>query len=207
VRTLSLGWTKFREIPTLATLAAVLGLFNLGVGAIATFLVAVGLSDWKWSSVTIGWMLAGGSLASAAGSMICPWVVPKRRPITRIGWWLGLCAGSSLLLMVPSRLAVVVGFWLMSLTAGGLNVTTLTYRKTIIPDEYAGRLNALMRTLIAGSIPLSAIILSLGSQSGSVLKFVPVTAAACTAALVWGLLIRRRRGPGEQLSIPVDEER
>lgn len=194
-RSFARGWAKFVEIPTLRTLASVLGLFNLGVGAITTFLVAVGISDWHWSSAAIGWVLAIGSLGSAAGGWICPRVARQRQPTTRIALWLGLSAVSSLLMLAPWRIAVVVSFWLMSLAAGGLNVTTLTYRRNIIPDEYAGRLNAIMRALIAGAIPMSAVVLSIGSGHESVVKFLPVTLAACGAAVVWGLVARRLPSP------------
>ncbi len=198
VRSFSLGWARFRSTATLPSLTAVLALYNLGVGSVAVFIISVASGPWGWATTTVGWVISVGSLCSAAGAWVGGRLLRGRSSARRAQVWLAVSGASSLVMLVGVPWCAIAGFWAMSFAAGAFNVETLTYRRSIIPDEYAGRVNSIVRCFVAGAIPFSALMLAATADQADGVKFLPITISAVLAAAAWSLVLRRR-GTGAEL--------
>ncbi|UTT59424.1 MFS transporter [Cellulosimicrobium cellulans] len=191
-RSIRLGWRTFRTIPRLGLLTVVLALYNLGVGSIAVYFVAVASGAWGWSSLLVGGVISMGSLASAAGAWVGRRVLAGSSTLRRIHFWLGASAVAALLMPLGLEWVVSIGFLAMSFCAGAFNVETLTWRRAVIPREFAGRVNSIVRFFVAGAIPGSALVLSFVADGTPLVRFLPVTVAAVLAAMVWTVALRRQ---------------
>lgn len=195
-RSFSLGWARFRGTTTLPSLTAVLALYNLGVGSVAVFVISIASGPWDWEPTTVGWIISAGSLSSAVGAWVGRRLFRHRAPGRRAQAWLGVSGASSLVMLAGIPWCAVIGFWAMSLAAGAFNVETLTYRRSIIPDEYAGRVNSIVRCFVAGAIPISALMLAATADQPDAVKFLPITISAVLAAAAWSVVLARTGSHG-----------
>lgn len=144
-----------------------------------------------------GLVLSGGGVGGVAGALLA------RRISVRIGQartiWLSLVVTQPLLLLVP----LAGRGWLISLYAvgwlafgfGGVvyNVAQVSFRQAICPDRLLGRMNASVRFLVWGTLPLGAL---LGGVLGEVIGIhatLWVGAAGCVLAPLFVVLSPLRR--------------
>jgi MFS family permease len=188
------GWrsllaTGFREFPRISgipLLTVVLGLYYLGTGGLRAALVAIAQSTWRWSSQQAGLALAAMAAATALGAWAAGGVLLERSNRHRIGFWLAVCVAGGFAMLVPGAWVIVAGLCLLSFGEGGINVTTNEYRAEIIPDGLIGRINAIVRAVATGVVPLSALLLGLTSSLPvTSLWLAPAAAGALAAGLVW----------------------
>lgn len=167
-------------------LTVALSLYNLGAGSLPAVVVAMAGEVWGWPAGTIGFFQSGGALASAVGAGLAPRLAARATPRLRVGAWLGGTLLGGLVLVIPSPVAMVVGFYLVFGAEGGLNVSTMTLRRQIIPDLLVGRVNTLIRTFVSGAVPLSSLLLA-GAAGSSVysLRVLPVVVGPMLALTAW----------------------
>jgi len=183
---LRVGFAYFRSRPDLMRLTFSVALYNLGAGALEPTLLTLGADRWHWSSAAMGIAVSCGAVAAAIGAWASPLVAARRTRHRRITLWLAVAAAGSLVLLVGSPIIVIAGFCLLCLGEGGGNAATMAYRQAEIPRELAGRVNAIIRTVVIGAVPVSALLLGLTvNLTGSVLIFLPVTATAVLSVFVW----------------------
>lgn len=149
-----------------------------GIGGILGALVAGRLAGWLGAGPTIWWSLA----SSAPFAILLPWAEP--------GWrvWLG-----------TAGLAVVFGGSVV------FNVVQVSLRQAITPDRLLGRMNATMRFLVWGTLPLGGVLGGvLGDWLGARTTLVLATAGATLAFLpvVASPLRRLRQVPAPEPDQP-----
>lgn len=149
------------------------------------------------SAGTIGLLLAAGSVGGIAGALGSSWIARRigsartiwgamtcaalggvLPPLTQPGWRLGLFAA---------------GMFVFSFAAVVYNVAQVSFRQALCPERLLGRMNATMRFLVWGTMPLGGV---LGGAIGTALGprgALWVAAAGGFLAPLWTLLSPMRR--------------
>ncbi|MGW0118420.1 MFS transporter [Streptomyces sp. NPDC003327] len=189
----------------LRRIATATGLFNLAWSATMSLLLAVVLDHGAGETaagVVVACFGAGGIVGAAV--------------VRRFTAGLGRSRAITAALAVPAPFTVLAGLtgrvplWLTGLALFGVgasavmyNVTQLSLRQQITPPELLGRVNATMRFLVWGMIPLGAALASAGTR---VVGATAVTALAGTAgAFVWLVLVRLGADDEEEAPEPVPD--
>ncbi|NUR84642.1 MAG: MFS transporter [Nonomuraea sp.] len=150
---------------------------GLGAGAIGLIMAAGGL---------------GGFLGALLTGRLTRWLGEHRT------LWLAIAVPAPLLLLVPLaqpdwRLGLVVAQeFAMGVGAVVYNVSQLSYRQSVTPDELLGRMNATMRFAVWGTLPLGGL---LGGVLGTTLGIRPTIALAGAGGCLAFLWVVSRRTP------------
>jgi predicted MFS family arabinose efflux permease len=174
-------WLAHHEVRWLVLAMSV---SNLAVGAIETVLITR-LSTMGIRALSASVLIALGLVAAALGSRLSPYLFPRHRVEVRIllfqaAAFLALCVTAS-----PTLIASMAGFLTLSLALGASNVVSIYYRQDVIPQDVAGRVNAVIRMFIAGAIPLSAIVYSFSSHLPDALFWGPPIALGAAGLMTW----------------------
>lgn len=148
--------------PSLRALAVSGALFNLGVFVTGTAVVVLLAEQLKISAGTVGLWFAIGGLGGLAGAFVV------RRVTERIGQgpavWGGMVVAGVAGLIVPLAEADW-RLWLAgvgnALVSTGLvinNVNSMAIRQQLCPQELQGRMNASIRFLIFGAMPIGSFL-------------------------------------------------
>ena len=155
----------------LRSIAACTGSANL-FGNIATAIfILYAARDVGLSAATIGLIFAVGALGFLAGALVA------NRVATRIGVGPTIVVSAFLgwpavLLIAIAPAGLEVPFFVVSGVLGGLsvsiyNINQVSFRQAITPERMQGRMNATMRFVVWGTIPIGAILGGiLGGQIG-----------------------------------------
>ncbi|HEY9335453.1 MAG TPA: hypothetical protein VIQ79_13555, partial [Kribbella sp.] len=121
----------------------------------------------------------------------------------RILAWQLLVAVGCLGFLLPGPVPKAVAYAVACFGFAGSNVNTIRFRQETIPPQLSGRVNSIIRMVIAGSVPLSAFLYGAVVQhTESTLQWVPLTAGTTLAVLVWAVYLtgtRRRTQNTEKL--------
>jgi MFS family permease len=186
LRLLREGFAYFRYNGHLKGLTASLAIYNAAAGAMPEAILVVGAAHWRWSITRVGLALSGGALAGAVGAHLSGvlWAgVPLTGRITR---WVRCATLCSPLLLVPWPYAALTVYYVQAFAEGGVNVSTMTLRQRIIPAEFVGRANVIVRMCVTGAVPVSSAVL--GASTGAatpVLFFLPVVVGSLVSLLWW----------------------
>ncbi|MFD8236331.1 MFS transporter [Streptomyces sp. NPDC059696] len=180
------GFTAFWRLTQVRRLTAAMTIFNLGAGAVPTVLVVLAQTRWHWSPEMTGAALGLGAAGAATGAWITPRVARRRRLQTRVGIWFAVCGLGGAAMLLGSSIAVIAGFFLLSMGEGGMNVTTNEYRYNAIPDELLGRVNAIIRAAVISGAAASSVVLGYTvSLDDSWAWLAPVVIGAVVATGLW----------------------
>lgn len=177
----SLGWAVFVLFATreLGLEPGLLGVV-LGIGSVG-FLAGALLAQPAARHLGLGPAIVGSSFASGAGAFLIP------------------LAGS----LAPLAIPLLVASQLLSgLGTPVYNVNQVSLRQTITPDHLQGRMNASMRFLVWGTMPIGSLLGGwLGDLVGLQATLV-VAAAGQALAVLWVLLspVRRLREQPEPVA-------
>ncbi|MFF2192322.1 MFS transporter [Streptomyces sp. NPDC058157] len=185
--------------PALRRIAAATGLFNAAWSAVAALLIALMLAHGL-SRTGAGAVMSALGAGGLAGSFAV------RRLARRLGAGRSITVG----LMLPAPFALLAGLtgrvpvWatavaLFGVGAGAVvyNVAQISLRQSVTPPELLGRVNATMRTLVWGMIPLGAALASAATRVADPAGV--VLAGGGAAACAWVLLLRL---PGNRVESP-----
>ncbi|HEX3588531.1 MAG TPA: MFS transporter [Pseudonocardiaceae bacterium] len=145
---------------------------NLSTGLIGAVGVLVLTRQLGASAGVVGLLLAGGGVGGVIGALLAGRIARRFGQARTI--WLSLVATQPLVLLIP----LAGRGWLLSLYAigwlaygfGGVvyNVAQVSFRQAICPDRLLGRMNASVRFLVWGTIPLGSLLGgALGSAIGT----------------------------------------
>lgn len=195
IRSIVDGGRTFLQIRGIWQLTLTLSVYNLGAGGLYALLLVVGARQWQWDAGLVGALLSLGALSSAIGA----WVVPRvgtNAPVTlQVAGWLGVAAAGGFLLSGQVPAVVAIGYCVLMLADGSLNVTTMVFRQAQIPDDYVGRVNAWIRMFLQGSMALSSILIGFSVDlTPPSLTFVIPGALVASSVLCWILLRPRNAG-------------
>ena len=154
------------------------------------------------SAGVVGVIFAIGSVGGLVGAFLAGWVARK----LGIGPTLGVAIiiGGIALLSTP---IAVVGAPVLVLAATGFiegltipvyNISQVSLRQAITPDRLQGRMNATMRTIVWGTIPLGAFIGGILGTAIGLVQTIVLGGAVSLLAAVWiflGPVIRLKEQP------------
>ncbi|MBV8460812.1 MAG: MFS transporter, partial [Candidatus Eremiobacteraeota bacterium] len=176
--------------PVLREIAACTSTSNLGNAMSSAVYLIFAYRTLHLGPAVVGAVLAFGDFG-IAGAL---WAGPLARRFG-LGKTLAACA----LLFGVASLLPILAFWkfpvfflfvsqlLISFANPVYNVNQVSLRQTITPDELQGRMNATMRTIVWGTLPVGALI---GGALGSAIGVLPTIAIAGTITLSAALFIR-----------------
>lgn len=194
----------------LRAIAGCTATWNLFGNVIFAVLVLYATRELGLEPVAVGAVFAAGGASALAGALLAGPVARRLGvgPTIIAAPTLGIL-GSLLLVLAggPPMLAValLVGAQLVGGLAGTIyNVTQVSLRQAITPDRLQGRMNATMRFIVWGTLPLGAL---LGGWLGDRLGLRPtllIGAAGVPLAALWVLLspLRRLRATPEPTEVP-----
>ncbi|MEO7039866.1 MAG: MFS transporter [Candidatus Elarobacter sp.] len=184
------------ESPVLRTIAACTATSNLGSSMLSAVLLIFAYRNLHLHAATLGLVFAlanvgfvGAALATRstrrfglgatlAGSILLAGVAPLFLPLA--------------LHVAPIAVIFIVTL-VQTVTTPIYNINQVSLRQTIVPQELQGRMNATMRTIVWGTMPLGALI---GGVLGTALGIVPTIFVAGTitsSACLWILCGPARR--------------
>ena len=196
-------WEGIRVVlgnPTLWKIAGCTGTTNLGTNIVFAVYLIFAFRHLHLSPSIIGFIFASGAVGGLLGAV-------SAGPLARrfgLGPTLMLgISGDLALLLVPlaqfglAAPLLFASFLVMSFGGTVYNINQVSLRQTITPDRVQGRMNATMRTIVWGTIPIGSF---LGGAMGDQIGVVPtliVGAAVAGTAGVWILAgpIRLREHP------------
>lgn len=191
-----------RVLRSIAGCGATSNFFFSAVGALFILFVTRTLG---LSAGAIGLVLALGNLGSVAGAILA---APVAR---RIGTGPAIVAGSLLagfavapiVLATPgSALPILIAMQaVVSLANVVYNVNQVSLRQTITPLRLQGRVNATMRFVVWGTMPLGSLAGGLAGELLGLRGGIAVGAAGASLAFLWVLL-----SPVRSLRVPPESE-
>ncbi|MFC4015483.1 MFS transporter [Nonomuraea purpurea] len=143
-------------------------LINLSVSAVLGLSVLFLAQEVKLSPGVIGLLLMSGGVGGLIGGLTGGWMARKLG--TARMTWLAVAVASPFGLLLPMTQADwrVVCFAITSIvlswSAALSNVGQITYRQSSTPDHMLGRVNASVRFMVWGTMPLGALLGGLVAQ-------------------------------------------
>jgi MFS family permease len=189
--------------PILWRIAGCTATTNLGSNMIfgAVFLVFA-YRELHLSAGTVGLIFAAGSVGGLIGAFLAAWVAKKLGIGPTLA--LSIVVGSLALLATPVALiaAPVLVLSLLGLI-GGLtgpiyNISQVSLRQAITPDRVQGRMNATMRTIVWGTIPIGAFIGGILGTAIGLVQTILVGGVVSLLAALWivlGPVVRLKEQP------------
>jgi len=142
------------------------------------------------------------SVGALAGAFLAGWVArklgigPTLGVMVMVGG-LALLATPIALVGAPAVILATTGF-IEGLTIPIYNINQVSLRQAITPDRVQGRMNATMRTIVWGTIPLGAFIGGILGTSIGLVQTIALGGILSTLAASWiflGPVIRLREQP------------
>ena len=189
--------------PILWRIAGCTATFNLGSNMVfgAVFLVFA-YRQLQLSAATVGIVFAVGSAGGLVGAFFAAWVArklglgPTLGIATAVGG-LAILATPVALVLAPVAVLAALGF-LGGLTGPIYNISQVSLRQAITPDRVQGRMNATMRTIVWGTIPLGAFIGGILGTSIGLVQTIVLGGIVSVSAALWiflGPVIRLKEQP------------
>jgi predicted MFS family arabinose efflux permease len=174
--------------PILWRITACTATANFGSAISGAVFVIFLLNILSFSPVLIGLLGTVGAVGFLLGTVITP-VVTKR---LGLGWAIVISAGI-MAINIATPLAIF-GHAFLIVGAIGLaagitlpiyNINQVSLRQTIVPDRVQGRMNATVRTMNWGTVPVGAIIGGLLGPTVGIIGTILIGGALQGAAVLW----------------------
>jgi MFS family permease len=197
--------------PVLRTLAASTGVWNLFENARWALLVLFMTRDLGLGPGAIGAVFAAGSSGFLIGTLL-PARMARRFGLGRAitGGIAGVFPGGLLIAAatgppVVAGVLVAAGMFVEGITGPTYDVNQFGLRQAVTPERVRGRVNASLRVMIRGTVPLGAL---LGGVLAEAIGLRPVVALAALGppaalALVWWSPVRSLREMPERVEAQV----
>ena len=189
--------------PILWRIAGCTATSNLGSNIIfgAVFLVFA-YRQLHLAAGIVGVVFAIGSVGGLAGAFLAPWVartlgIGPTLGITSAVGGLALLAIPIALIGAPAVVLATSGF-IEGLVVPIYNIAQVSLRQAITPDRVQGRMNATMRTIVWGTIPLGAFIGGILGTNLGLVQTVVLGGIVTTLSTLWiflGPVIRLKEQP------------
>jgi len=170
--------------PGILWLVVTMSIANLAVGELETVLITI-FGREHVDATAISVILAAGLLVGAAASRFAGRVLPHLPVEKRVLVFQTMCFLSLCIVTLPGVYFKIAGYLAISLSFAFSNVASILYRQDVIPIEFAGRINAVIRMFITGSISLSGFIFAFSSRWDGYLFWVPAMVLSTVSVLIW----------------------
>jgi len=195
--------------PILQTLAVSTGLWNLFDNARIAVLVLLLARELHLSAGAIGLVFAVGGIGFVLSTLF-PARAARRFGLGRaiVGGIIGVIPGGLLIAAAGGSAPVggglvAAGLFLEGLAVPIYDVNQFNLRQAVTPDHLRGRVNASVRVLIRGTLPLGALIG--GTLAGAIRVRAVLLLAACgpvvALGIIWRSPVRTLREPPEPAAI------
>lgn len=182
------GIRFLRSSRLLTSLAVLAGLLNLAASAyLAVFVLwAVGEdSAMGLQPPTYGMLLALAGVGGALGALV---VEPVAARIGEVRALLGSASLAALLLVVPvaapTFTAAGPAILVVGVCSAITNVTIVSMRQRLIPNDLLGRVNATYRLVGMGTMPIGALLGGLAAEHAGIAPVLLATAALSLLAIL-----------------------
>ncbi|MDA4116746.1 MAG: MFS transporter [Thaumarchaeota archaeon] len=146
----------------LRSIAACTATANLFGGMINAVIILYAVNRLGMTPVLLGAMLALGSVGALLGALTAARIATH----IRVGWLIILSAiifSGGWLFVIPAvppygAYYLLAAFFIISFGSVVYNVNQISYRQALVPVKLQGRLNATMRFLVWGTLPIGAVI-------------------------------------------------
>lgn len=186
-------WEGIRFVlgnPTISRIAGSTSTSNLGGNIVfAVYLIYV-YRFLHLSPGVVGVVFAAGAIGGLLGALSASWIA------ARIGLgptlFVSITAGGLSLVLVPLAQygfaipLLIASFFVGSWVNPVYNINQVSLRQAITPDRVQGRMNATVRTIIWGTIPIGAFI---GGTLGTVYGVIPAIYVGIAVSLLAGAWI------------------
>ncbi|MGN9838591.1 MFS transporter [Nonomuraea sp. H19] len=148
--------------------AASTALVNLCISAVLGLSVLFLAEEVALSPAVIGVLLMSGGIGGLIGGLTGGWL--SRKYGTARMTWLAATLGAPFGLLLPMTQAdwrvacFAITSIMLSWSAALTNVGQITYRQTVTPEQLLGRVNASVRFLVWGTMPVGALLGGLLAQ-------------------------------------------
>ena len=148
--------------PTLRCIAACTGSGNFFVNGLFAIFVLYAVRSLHLSSVEVGAVFAVGSVGSVVGALLASRLqrrfgVGRAILLTSVGFSVGGIAVPLAPRSFPLPV-LMAGFAVMSFASVAYNITQVSLRQAMTPERLQGRMNAAMRWVIWGTIPIGTLL-------------------------------------------------
>ena len=171
--------------PHLRSIAGCTATSNLFSAVLAAVFLLYAVRELDFSAGTIGLVFMLGNIGFLAGAAVT----------TRVSTWLGLgpticwsvllsSTGAVVIALAPHTGALewfIAGQFLTSLGSPIYNISQVSYRQAITPMKMQGRMNATMRFMVWGTLPIGSL---LGGVLGSTLGLRPTLVIAAVGGML-----------------------
>ena len=153
------GLRWLRSQPILPTLAAIVGIINLGFMAATTVLVLLLEERADVGSLGYGLILGLGAIGVVAGNLLAE-RFGRRFPLRlTLGATTTLSGAALTTIALRPTAPVIAGLLAAAGCAGAVwNVLTVSLRQTVIPGPLLGRVNSVYRLVAYGTMPAGALL-------------------------------------------------
>lgn len=185
-----------RDRAIIATTIAFMA-FNIAEGMLLVAAPWLAKTKLTGGATTLGVLLALTATGEIVGAALAGGIRTQRSPIRAIGTVQALAAvGYLTLLATPNRVVIGAGFLLVGLLSAPMTVWAQSLRMRRIPAELHGRVFALLRTLMQGTLPLGSLVVTPFVVNGSIgLAAIVMTLIAGLPGLILLADLRRDRQP------------
>ena len=175
--------------PVLSRITGCTGTSNFGSGMFGAVETVFIVRTLHASPLVLGLVFSVGAVGSMAGAASAAWFA-RRVGSARIIWLSMAASGPFLFVAVFAFPGAGVLLVSVSIAAGGLcavvyNTSQVSYRQLICPPQLVGRMNASIRFLVWGTIPLGAVVGGVLAALTSVRVTVAASAVVSVLATVW----------------------
>ena len=174
--------------PLLRSIAGCTATSNLGNGMVTAVFLLFAYRHLHLAPVLVGGLLAFGNLG-IAGAFFAGWFA-RRLGLGRALLWSSAASGlATLATALAARWApipILLGSLLLaSLARPVYNVNQVSLRQAIVPDRLQGRMNATMRTIVWGTLPIGSLVGGLLGSTIGIVETIVVAGVVSTVAAAW----------------------
>jgi len=191
------GMTVIFSNNNLWSIAGSTGTSNFFSSVISALFILFATKDLRLSSFELGVIYGLGSIGALVGSVLAIGIAKRigvGRAIVASIFVAGLSWIAVYFADVPLAVPLLIlATFLASLGAVVYNVNQISFRQAVVPLDLQGRLNATMRFLVWGTIPIGSLV---GGVLGTVLGLrtaIGIAAVGGALAFLWVLLSPVRR--------------
>jgi predicted MFS family arabinose efflux permease len=187
--------------PLLRPITACTGTANLFGGVCLAVEVLYLTRVLHLSAGVIGVVLAVGLVGGVLGAMSGGWWIRRVGQGRMVLWALLVTGPPTLLMVVPGAVWFAAGTFAMSYGAVIYNVAQVSFRQSVCPNRLLGRMNASIRFLVWGTIPLGGLLGGALAEGIGIWPTLLVSVLGMIAAPLWLVAspLRRLR------DLPTDE--
>ena len=197
----------------LRRIVACTGLSNLASSAIFGLIVLYALRTLDLSQLQLGIVMSFGAVGGILGAISSSWAqrfLGEGRSIAISAGLSGVCFLTvPAAHVLPAMPTLLIGWFLLSWAVVVYNVAQVSFRQRLCPKPLLGRMNASIRFLVWGPMPIGAFLGGAIGQTIGIVEALWIFAAAAVCSslpVLFSPLITMRTLPSELNLLDVDDQ-